>query len=85
MRSVWFGMVVTAVLFLTGRVHSQEPTWSGKVILFGEQRSQLEATPIELRPNRPLHFYGNAVRRQYYRGTTLPASRNSGASIVRGR
>ena len=29
-----------------------------------QQRRQLRAMPIEQRPNRPLHFYGNSVRRR---------------------
>ena len=29
-----------------------------------EQRRQLRAMPIEQRPNRPFHFYGNTVRRR---------------------
>ena len=29
-----------------------------------QQRRQLRAMPIEQRPNRPFHFYGNTVRRR---------------------
>jgi hypothetical protein len=53
-----------------------EPGWSGSVIAFGTERERLQATPIEQRPYRPFHFYGNAVRRNYYRGTVLPAPRD---------
>jgi hypothetical protein len=38
-------------------------------------RQQIEATPIVNRPYRPLHFYGNAVRRAHYRGSPLAARR----------
>ncbi|WP_437226863.1 hypothetical protein SH661x_000050 [Planctomicrobium sp. SH661] len=38
----------------------------------GALREQLDATPIELRPYRPFHFYGNTVRRVHYRGTPFP-------------
>ena len=38
----------------------------------GELRREIEATPILERPYRPLHFYGNAVRRAYYRGSPQP-------------
>ena len=29
-----------------------------------QQRQQIRAMPIDQRPNRPFHFYGNAVRRR---------------------
>lgn len=34
-----------------------------------ETRSVLESIPIVERPNRPLHFYGNAVRRRHAVGS----------------
>ena len=46
-----------------------------KVITFGEERAQLQSTPIEQRPYRPLHFYGNRVRRQSRRSSTPTNSR----------
>ena len=30
-------------------------------------RSQIRSMPIEARPNRPIHIYGNAVRRRHHR------------------
>lgn len=30
-------------------------------------RSQIRSMPIEARPDRPIHLYGNAVRRRYHR------------------
>lgn len=33
------------------------------VIARPEDRSWLNSLPIEMRPNRPLHFYGNTLRR----------------------
>jgi hypothetical protein len=55
---------------------AQEPNWYGVIVARGELRQQIESTPILERPNRPLHFYGNTVRREYYRGTALPAPRD---------
>lgn len=52
--------------------HPGEPGWMPVVFARGELREQIEATPIEQRPYRPFHFYGNTVRRMYYRGTRLP-------------
>ena len=46
-----------------------EPGWSPVVIPTGAYREQIKSMPIEQRPYRPFHFYGNTVRRSYYRGT----------------
>lgn len=35
----------------------------GPIIATGAEREQIRATPILERENRPLHFYGNTVRR----------------------
>jgi hypothetical protein len=35
----------------------------GPVVAFGAEREAIKRTPIEERPYRPLHFYGNTVRR----------------------
>ena len=39
------------------------------IIARGQQQQEIKSTPILERPNRPLHFYGNTVRRQHARGT----------------
>jgi hypothetical protein len=51
-----------------------EPGWSRGVLLFGEAREEKNATPILLRDYRPLHFYGNTVRRRHYRGKARPTA-----------
>jgi hypothetical protein len=33
-------------------------------------REQIKRTPIEQRPNRPLHVYGNSIRRRHQRTAT---------------
>jgi hypothetical protein len=52
----------------------REPGWSGTVVARGEQRAAIEATNILHRPYRPFHIYGNTVRRQYYRGRSVPTA-----------
>lgn len=52
--------------------NAQEPGWTGRVIKPTSQRAAIEATPILQRPYRPLHVYGNTVRRMHYRGRALP-------------
>jgi hypothetical protein len=73
-----FKIVVLALLFsfLPGPSSAAEPGWSAVVVATGPYRRKLQATPIEKRPYRPLHFYGNAVRRRYHRGTALPLPRS---------
>ena len=53
----------------------QEPGWSMRVIATGDFRRRIQATPIEYRPYRPLHVYGNTIRRMHHRGTPLPLPR----------
>lgn len=44
---------------------------SRRVILSPQQRQIKRATPITQRPNRPLHFYGNTVRRRAASGRAI--------------
>jgi hypothetical protein len=62
-----------------------EPGWLGVVVARGELKEWIESTPIVDRPNRPFHIYGNAVRRQYYRGSAAPRPSDvvkGGAALV---
>lgn len=63
---------------------SAEPGWSPVVIPTGQYRSHIKSMPIEHRPYRPFHFYGNTVRRNYYR-TNSPQSRVVVPQQVRGQ
>lgn len=65
----------TLVVFLApaaSRAADNEPGWLGVVVARGELKQEIESTPILERPNRPFHFYGNTVRREFYRGTGVP-------------
>ena len=35
-----------------------------RVITFGDSRQEIKSMPMTQRPNRPLHVYGNTVRRR---------------------
>ena len=64
---------------------SDEPGWLGVVVARGELKEWIDSTPIVERPNRPFHFYGNTVRREYYRGSPLPRPSdfvNGGAALI---
>lgn len=46
-----------------------------RVITFGSERDEIKSIPIEKRPNRPLHVYGNSVRRRQSRTPQSSARR----------
>jgi len=64
----------------TAEAADSSPGVSLRIITFGETREQLQATPIEQRPYRPLHFYGNRVRRQSRRSTAPSTSSRTRAT-----
>lgn len=68
LRNVILSVVAGSLLSIpTG--HAQEPSRLPVVVARGELREQIKSTSILERPYRPLHFYGNAVRRAHYHGT----------------
>ena len=48
-----------------------------RIVVFGDERERIQNTPIEQRPNRPLHFYGNRIRRQNTRTVSRPSQPQS--------
>ncbi|NLF70347.1 MAG: hypothetical protein GX575_15005 [Candidatus Anammoximicrobium sp.] len=74
LREAILSLVVGLPLFVSAGF-GQEPGWSPVIIARGEMRRHIEATPILERPYRPLHVYGNAVRRAHYRGSPLAVRR----------
>lgn len=70
------------VLAASDSASAGEPGWSPVVIARGEYRDQIKSMPMEQRPYRPLHFYGNTVRRIHYRGTPTPSVRELVAPIL---
>lgn len=53
---------------------TSEPGWTTGVIK--SEQTRRSEPEILLRPYRPLHFYGNTVRRMHYRGRALPNLRD---------
>jgi hypothetical protein len=82
-KSLRICLLVASVVFATQemKAFASEPGWSPVIIARGEYREQVKSLPMELRPYRPLHFYGNTARRIHYRGTPLPAPRDILAPI----
>ncbi|TWU45400.1 hypothetical protein Q31b_05720 [Novipirellula aureliae] len=69
-RNFLAAMIVTLLFASATQSNNEaiaaEPGWSPVIVATGSYRQQIQSTPIELRPYRPFHFYGNAVRRRYY-------------------
>ena len=86
-RFLAFCFVMAMVTAFSSATYGQEPTWRSEVVTSRQLREQIESTPIENRPYRPFHFYGNAVRRMHYRGYPLPLPRDfaQGFQAVFGR
>lgn len=66
------------------QVTAAEPGWSPIIVPRGDYRTKIKSMPIEARPYRPLHFYGNTVRRNHYRSQS-PQSRMVVPTDVRQR
>lgn len=69
-RSFWIAGLLVCSMAMAGE--AREPGWDWRVVTFGDQREKIQGTPILERDYRPLHFYGNTVRRMHYRGSPLP-------------
>lgn len=69
MRTIVFAAVSTAALLPPVAEAAGGTGFDPRIIAFGETRQQIQSTPITERPYRPLHVYGNTVRRRHYRGT----------------
>ncbi len=72
---------MTVSVSSTRALEPSYPRLSPGVIATPQERAQLRSLPIEQRPNRPLHFYGNSVRRMQYRnaqqGLRIPPNRGA--------
>ncbi len=55
--------LATAISFETTTTQAASPTgWSPVILPTGNYRTQIKSIPIENRPGRPLHVYGNTIR-----------------------
>jgi hypothetical protein len=76
MRTVILAAVVAATLTPLP-ADARSTGFDPRIVTFGDAREEIKSTPITQRPNRPLHFYGNTVRRRHERATT-PSSPRAG-------
>ena len=69
---VLFCMGLAISLLQISLIAGQEPGWTNRIIVPGYEEAARQATPIIERPYRPLHFYGNTIRRMHYHGRVRP-------------
>lgn len=68
MRTIVITAVAAAALVPVSPVDAAGTGFDPRIVTFGETRQQIQSTPILERPYRPLHVYGNTVRRRHHRG-----------------
>lgn len=68
--SVFSFLCLFVSVLATSDCHAEEPGWYPYVIARGYDRAVIQSTPMTQRPYRPMHIYGNTVRRSYYRGNS---------------
>ena len=80
-------LVFILLTLLAAPAIGREPNWSGTIIATGNERTKIQSTDIRKRPYRPLHFYGNTIRRMHHRGQPVPMPRDffQGFSALLGR
>ena len=69
-------VVLAALLATTVAPAPVEAAGTGfdpRIVAYGDSREEIKSTPITQRPNRPLHVYGNSVRRRHHRSVAAPA------------
>ncbi|MFM1904937.1 MAG: hypothetical protein RLZZ440_2837 [Planctomycetota bacterium] len=76
MRTIAFAATLAAAV-ASASVDAAGTGFDPRVITFGESREEIKSTPITQRPYRPLHVYGNSVRRRHQRATPKPQTRGA--------
>jgi hypothetical protein len=74
MRTMLFVAITVAAILPSGDATGRDTGVDPRIITFGAEREQIKSIPIEQRPNRPLHVYGNTVRRRQSRGSAPRSS-----------
>jgi hypothetical protein len=74
MRTIVIATIATVALVPVSSVEAATSRIDPRIIVTGEAREQIQNTPILERPNRPLHVYGNTVRRRHHRGGSKAAN-----------
>jgi hypothetical protein len=70
MRTLVITAVAAAALVPVSPAEAAGTGFDPRIVTFGETREQIKSTPVLERPYRPLHVYGNTVRRRHSRGAS---------------
>jgi hypothetical protein len=70
MRRFLYAALSLAAVIPAPAAGARNTGFDPRIVTFGETREQIKSTPITQRPNRPLHVYGNTVRRRQARGVS---------------
>jgi hypothetical protein len=73
MRTLLFAALMAAAVAPETAFASRQAGFDPRVVTVGPAREQIKSTPITQRPYRPLHVYGNTVRRRHSRGSSGPS------------
>lgn len=68
MRTLLFAALMSAAVIPEPVFGASQAGFDPRIVTFGAAREEIKSTPITQRPNRPLHVYGNTVRRRQSRG-----------------
>lgn len=68
MRTILFAALMAAAVIPDSVFGASQAGFDPRIVTFGPARQEIKSTPITQRPNRPLHVYGNSVRRRQSRG-----------------
>jgi hypothetical protein len=79
MRTIALAALMAAAV-VPAPVEAAGTAFDPRIVTFGDSRDELKSTPIAQRPNRPLHVYGNSVRRRHHRSVATTARPASGRS-----
>ena len=74
MRTLVIATVATVALVPVSPATASNTGFDPRIVTFGEARQQMQSTPVLERPYRPLHVYGNTVRRRHNRGASKAAN-----------
>lgn len=68
MRTMLLAALLAAVVASDVACAASQTGFDPRIVTFGTAREEIKSTPITHRPYRPLHVYGNTVRRRHARG-----------------
>lgn len=69
-------MAVMATAFAPLPADARNTGFDPRIVTFGDARDEIKATPITERPYRPMHVYGNTVRRRHQRAAAPTPARS---------